>query len=64
MGCSSAVIGTETITVTVLENGAPIQTYINTAAEAGGLNAYSYQIRFQATDFQTSTPVSLQYIFF
>jgi hypothetical protein len=63
MGCSSAVIGTETITVTVLENGAPIRTYVNSVAEAGALNAYSYQIRFQSTDFQTSTSVSLQCVF-
>jgi hypothetical protein len=58
MGCSSTVSGLETIVVTVLApDGEAISTYTNSIAQDGGLNAFSYQIRFQSTDFQPTGQV-------
>ena len=56
LGCVSAIVGTILETITVLDNGQVISTSVGSVY--GGLNAFSYQVRFQSTDFQTSSSVS------
>ncbi|KAK1750932.1 hypothetical protein QBC47DRAFT_309067 [Echria macrotheca] len=60
--CSSsyALTTTQTIPVTFLgTRGSIVRISTDTAATAGGMNAFGYQVRFQSTDFQ---PVSLCFL--
>ena len=55
LGCTSRIIGLILETITVLSNDQVIST--SAGSVYGGLNAFSYQVRFQSTDFPKSSSV-------
>jgi hypothetical protein len=58
MGCTSAFpAGTVSMVATIITNGVP-GAVTTTTFTGGGINAFSVQIRFQSTDFKSSTAVS------